>query len=279
MEPDPSECSLEDPWLQLRPWAIGSVVVAGTMVLMALVACPRARMPDRPDLPSGVLIREVDHGGRVFRVVSVARGVDLDLYGQGKDGSGVHRFSELDEWLREKGRRLVAATNAGIFEEGPFPLGLTIERGELVRPINLDDGDGNFYLKPNGVFWVDAAGAHVGDAASWPGEVAGVRLATQSGPLVLSDGMLHPSLREDSPNVVLRSGVCVDAEGTVHLVWSEATRFWELATLFRDVLGCDDGLYLDGVISQMVDPTRPPDPATDGVFGGILAVTVPDASG
>jgi uncharacterized protein YigE (DUF2233 family) len=225
----------------------------------------------------GLQIREIVHAERTFRVISLDPAkVALDLYGHTPDGSDVHRFSDLDVWLHANSRRLVVATNAGIFMENLRPLGLHIERGLLVRELNTNEGYGNFYLMPNGVFWIDDEGAHIAPTASWSGGVGVVRLATQSGPLVLVGGKLHPKLMPDSPSVLLRSGVCVDGSGRVHLALSKATRFWELATLFRDVLGCADGLYLDGTISQMSDPAHPPRPETDGAFGGILAVTVPE---
>lgn len=222
-----------------------------------------------------VAVREIEHAGVTFRVVSVdPTRVDLDLYGHTPDGSDVHRFAELDAWLDSQGRRLIAVTNAGIFMEDLRPLGLCVERGRLVRDVNRADGYGNFYLKPNGIFWLDAAGAHVAETAAYA-PTGDVRLATQSGPLVLSDGQLHPSLRADSPNVLVRSGVCVDARGRVHLAISDATRFYELATLFRDALGCDDGLYLDGAISQLETRDHPVPDELEVAFGGLLAIHAP----
>jgi uncharacterized protein YigE (DUF2233 family) len=245
-------------------------------MLVLLLACssvsPLAPPEPAASVGDAVLVRDVAHSGRHFRVATVdLRRADLDLH---------HEFRTLTAmrgWLTTHGRRLVVGTNAGMFHAGGEPVGLHVERGTELHPVALGGGEGNFFLLPNGVFWVDAAGAHVASTTRWPGTTPDVRLATQSGPLLLDGGALHPAFLEDSPNLNLRSGVGVGDAHTVHIAISEdAVRFWELATLFRDVLGCRDALYLDGVISRMDDDAHPPPEPDTQIFGGLLAVTVPE---
>jgi len=53
---------------------------------------------------------------------------------------------------------------------------------------------GNFHLKPNGVFWIDDAGApHVAATDSYLALKTSPEWATQSGPMLLIDGALHPA--------------------------------------------------------------------------------------
>ena len=47
---------------------------------------------------------------------------------------------------------LVFAMNAGMYEEDRSPVGLYVEGGKALRPVNQRSGSGNFYLKPNGIF-------------------------------------------------------------------------------------------------------------------------------
>lgn len=227
----------------------------------------------------GVDLREVEHAGHTYRVVTVdLRVADLELYGQTPGyGDGIRSPNTLQDFLAAQGRTLVVSTNAGIFDTSYRPLGLHVERGVELHPLDTGSGYGNFYLKPNGVFWIDrGGGAHVDATPELVGNSP--YLATQSGPLLLLDGEIPSVLRPDSPNLLLRSGVGVSDGHTVHLVISDGvTRFYELAEVFRDHLGCSDALYLDGVISQFTDPTHPPDKATDGGYAGLLAVSVPAA--
>ena len=199
----------------------------------------------------------------------------LDLLGQG-DSSEVRTFEEAEAWAAREGRRMVVATNAGIFEPGLVPTGLFVSEGTRHVPLNTRAGAGNFYLEPNGVFSVDAQGrARVRPTRGHSGSPV---LATQSGPLVLSEGEMHPLFNADSPNRRVRSGVGVDPRNR-HVVWlalsAEPVRFHEMATFFRDDLGCREALYLDGVISGMAGPGIPDEMARPGPFAGMLVATLP----
>jgi len=199
----------------------------------------------------------------------------LDLVGQGAT-SDVRTFAEADAWAEDEGRRLLMATNSGIFEPGYLPTGLFVSEGVEHVPLNTRAGAGNFYLEPNGVFVVDPEGrAAVRPTREHHGAA---RLATQSGPLVLAAGTPHPLFNADSPNRRVRSGVGVDPRDR-QVVWlalsSGPVRFHEMATFFRDELGCTEALYLDGVISGMAGPGLPEDLARPGPFAGLLVATVP----
>ena len=214
---------------------------------------------------------------RTFRVATLdLQRVHLDLAGQSADFTRPATFSQLQDKLEGEGRRLIWGTNAGIFREGGRPSGLYVEGGRQVVPLETRSGSGNFYLKPNGAFLVDSQGARIRTTEELSGSpLADVRLATQSGPLLARDGVLHDKINPDSKNLLLRSGVGVTDPNTVHFAMSEGSvRFHELATLFRDGLHTPDALYLDGVISQWVDPGQPPG-ATDGGFGGLFFLASP----
>ncbi len=112
---------------------------------------------------------------------------------------------------------------------------------------------GNFGLLPNGVFYIDNAGAHVVTTPEWQRPAEGVWLATQSGPILVRKGEVHPEFRKESPNLNLRSGVGVNPDGRVFLAISDGVvRFHDFATMFRDELGCPDALYLDGLAPTLV---------------------------
>jgi len=198
--------------------------------------------------PSGVHAEVVEHLGDRYRVVRVdLRRADVDLVGQ--DEGEPHTFAEV---IQVDG--VVAATNAGLFHDADAPVGLWMQEGTAHAPLELRDGHGNFFLKPNGVFWIDGEGAHVVPSEEWTAPVT-AWVATQSGPMLVDDGVLHPRLNADSSSLKVRNAVGVIDPWTVVLVASEGpVRFHDLATLLRDELDADDALFLDGTISGLVGP-------------------------
>ncbi len=236
----------------------------------ALVDGRPARIPPGAALEVGATVRAEG----VWTVVEVdLRHARLDLLGQGATAD-VRALEAAEAWAAAEGRSLVAVTNAGIFEPGQAPTGLFVSGGEELGALNTQAGTGNFYLEPNAVFAVDRAGtARVVDTRAWSGDPV---LATQSGPALVLGGELHPLFNPDSPNRRVRSGVGVrkDDPHRVYLAISrEPVRFHEMGTLFRDTLGCDDALYLDGVISGMAGPEVDPKLRAPGPFAGLLVVT------
>ena len=168
------------------------------------------------------------------------------------------------------------ATNAGIYMEDRRPLGLHIEAGQQYRELNRGSGHGNFYMKPNGVFALGAAGALVVESSRVPPEPPWT-LATQSGPLMVRAGQLHPRFQPDSTSRKVRSGVGVrDRDHIVFAVSVDRVRFYDAATFFRDALGCSDALYLDGTVSTWWTPERASTEGDPQGYGGVLIVRSPD---
>lgn len=165
-------------------------------------------------------------------------------------------FSQLRDRLAKEGRTLLFATNSGIFAPGPKPLGLHVEAGEtLVRVNNVGPGRSNFALLPNGIFWLKGARAGVTETGAYKRADPQPDYATQSGPLLVQGGKLHPAFNKRGTSFKVRSGVGVCAGGLVKFAVSAGpVNFYSFATFFRDTLGCPDALYLDGSISAHATP-------------------------
>jgi uncharacterized protein YigE (DUF2233 family) len=224
------------------------VVVTVTAVPSAPAAASTSSAPPAfapADVP--VDARVIEHQGNRYEVVTLPLSdwdvrVDWD-----PDAGGVMLADVL-----AADPSIAVATNAGIFTPEFAPGGLLVSDGVTLRDLNLADGGGNFHLKPNAVFQIgDDGTAAVVDSTQYSAD--GVRFATQSGPALLLGGQVHPDFREGSTNLAFRSGVGVSPDGsTVYLVLSwTLTNLHDFATLFRDQLGCDDALYLDGQISRL----------------------------
>lgn len=153
--------------------------------------------------------------------------------------------------------RVAFAMNAGMFDAEGRPIGLAIVDGRVVHPINLRDGGGNFHLKPNGVFFIrrDGSAAVVSSASFQPS--ADIAFATQSGPMLVIDGAIHPSFDADGQSQFIRNGVGIGDSGQpLFVISNEVVSFGKMARFFRDGLGADNALYFDGSVSSLWDPAN-----------------------
>lgn len=164
--------------------------------------------------------------------------------------------------------------NGGMFAPNFAPQGLFIESGKTQAPLDTTKGAGNFYLKPNGVFYLNAdRSAHIVPTAVFRND-GRVAYATQSGPMLVIDGRIHPAFRAGSANVQIRNGVGLLPDGRVLLAMSKTKiSFYDFADYFRRV-GCRQALYLDGFVSRTYAPAAGWT-QLDGNFGVILGVSEP----
>jgi len=226
-------------------------------------------------LPSyAVEYSTVEFAGKRFTVCRVNVGKEhLQLFHRDDTGQPFKRFDRLAPWLESRGQKLVFAMNAGMYHGDFSAVGLFVSGGQQVVPLNTANGVGNFFLKPNGVFVVTESGARVLESSEYPMLRERVVLATQSGPLLVRAGKLHPTFKPNSESRLFRNGVGVPSPDTALFVISEApVSFYELAMLFRDKLHCPDALFLDGTVSSLHAPElKRSDSRMD--LGPIIAVT------
>ena len=192
--------------------------------------------------------------GLPYTVCEVRAGEDLRLFLEGPDGV-YGSFSAVNAALAAEGKTLGFAMNAGMYHRDLSPAGLYIEDGRELAPLVTRDGPGNFGLLPNGVFCV-GDGFSVVESRAFAKARPECRYATQSGPMLVIGGKLHPKLIPDSPSVYVRNGVGVSADGQVawFAISDRAVNFDSFARMFRDGLGARDALYLDGSISRLYAP-------------------------
>lgn len=178
----------------------------------------------------------------------------LELFLNDDAGKPFHDFSRLAGWLKARNKHLRFAVNAGMYHADFKPVGLLVQDGKQMAPLNLDDGIGNFFLKPNGVFLVAKSGPKVVESSEYTALGKGARLATQSGPLLLRDGVIHPAFNPASSSRFIRNGVGVAGGKAIFVISNHPVTFHELAVFFRDNLHCKDALYLDGSVSSLYWP-------------------------
>ncbi|SIO51233.1 Uncharacterized protein YigE, DUF2233 family [Rhodovulum sp. ES.010] len=196
------------------------------------------------------------HEGRGYAVCRYdPAGADLRLFRLDGDGRVLGSFARLDAMLEQAGQNLVFAMNAGMYHPDRAPVGLYIEEGEEQAPAVASAGPGNFGLLPNGLLCLTKAGAAVIETRRYLSAPPACRFATQSGPMLVIDGALHPRFLPDSDSRFVRNGVGVTGDG--HVVFAISDRpvtFHEFGRLFRDVLDTPNALYLDGRVSKLYAP-------------------------
>ena len=184
-----------------------------------------------------------------------ARGYDIGVYWKDPDGNAYGGLGRLAESLKARGRTLAFAMNGGMFQQDLSPVGLFVENGETKRRANTRDGAGNFHLKPNGVFWVGEGSAGVEETSRWLARPPKARFATQSGPMLVIDGRLHPRISPTGTSEKIRNGVGVrDSGKVVFAISDEPVTFYAFARLFRDGLNAPNALFLDGSVSTIYSP-------------------------
>lgn len=216
--------------------------------LLALAGCAPAREP---------ACRATTFEGTRFTVCLMdTRRDTMRLVTKDRTGAPLRSFSKVAESLGGRARDVRFAVNAGMFNEDGAPIGLYVENGRTLKPANTNEGPGNFHMMPNGVFSVDADGVvHVETTQEFLARDASPEWATQSGPMLVIGGALHPAIQDDGPSRLIRNGVgSRGARLAVFAISDDPVSFGRFARLFRDELGCTDALFFDGTVSSLWAP-------------------------
>ena len=177
----------------------------------------------------------------------------------GSDGVIYRGFFNLRRDLPGKspGNSVAFAMNGGMYDASSQPIGYYAENGNRLYPLNQRDADGNFYLKPNGVFFGDAAGNwRVMSSEDFAAQITTrPEFGTQSGPMLLRGGRLHPKISPNGTSAKIRNAVGVDPQGRAHFVISDdPVTFGRLARFLQNHAHANDALFFDGEVSALWDP-------------------------
>ena len=188
-----------------------------------------------------------------------------------KNHSNYYSFENLSKHLESQGKNMVFAVNGGMFKPSYQAVGLYIEKGKILSPLNIDeDEEGNFFLLPNGIYGIYENGSPFITPTKRFKSTEGVNFATQSGPMLVVDGKIHSKFKKESENLNIRNGVGILPNGnSIFAISNDEINFYDFAMFFKDA-GCKDALYLDGYVSKMYLPEKE---LTEmgGKFGVIIA--------
>ena len=178
---------------------------------------------------------------------------DVRLFLNDKTGKIFGQFQKLDTSLKEQGLDIIFATNGGMYHTDRSPVGLYIENFNEFSPLITRDGPGNFGLLPNGVFCINKRKFLILETKKFAQAKIQCQYATQSGPLLVIDGKIHPKFIRNGTSKFVRSGVGISRNGSkaIFLISNEAVNFYHFASTFLDHFKIDNALYLDGNISRL----------------------------
>jgi len=200
-------------------------------------------------VPANVAER-ISFRNNTFDIYQVRDHRQIRLFWKNKNGQHYANFTNLNTELRTVGDSLLFAMNGGMYMPDHSPQGLYIESGKTLQAIDTGKGKGNFYMKPNGVFVIDNEGVKVAEASKFDQD-APTLFATQSGPMLLIDGAIHPAFNKNSKNLHIRNGVGIADDGNVvFAISNKPVNFYDFASLFKEKYGCQNALYLDGFVSK-----------------------------
>lgn len=146
------------------------------------------------------------------------------------------------------------AMNAGMYHDDRAPVGLYVEGNERTANLVTRRGPGNFGLLPNGVLCLTDDSARVIETLRFQKQAPDCRDATQSGPMLVIDGALHPRFIPGGTSKLIRNGVGTDGTRAVFAISDAPVNFETFGRLFRDHLKTPNALYLDGTVSRLYAP-------------------------
>lgn len=225
---------------------------------------------------SNISTEQITYRNQKFDIVKIdLRKTSVQLFWKNKDGKLVRSLKNLKKVVEQDGKQLHFAMNAGMYLRDRSPQGLYIENGITIKPLDtLQNGYGNFYLQPNGVFSMEDQTAKILPSTTFSNQKnIHPDWATQSGPMLVINNKIHPIFKEGSSHLNIRNGVgTVSKHEIIFAISHTEVNLFDFAMLFKEKLNCKNALYLDGFVSRAYIPSLNR-LDLDGNFGVIIGVT------
>jgi len=199
-----------------------------------------------------VTCEDVVYADNSYTICTVdAASENLRLFYKDADDAVIGSFSGIAA-LPEV-TQLDFAMNAGMYHDDRRPVGHYVEDSVEVMRVIPNAGPGNFGLLPNGVFCINDSTAQIYETLRYLDQTPVCRDATQSGPMLVIDGALHPRFLPNGTSRFIRNGVGTSEDGStaVFAISNSGVTFHEFGSLFRDYLNLPNALYFDGKVSRL----------------------------
>ena len=234
-------------------------LIIGVSILITVLAFKTRNTPDA----TSILSYTID-----------PKNANLVFYWKDDNNKIIGSIHNLKTYVEQNNQELKFAMNGGMYKQDNSPQGLFIQSGKTLSPLDTSSGNGNFYLKPNGIFYIMKNNTPFICKTTAFKKDKEIKYATQSGPMLVIDGEIHSAFKNGSTNLNIRNGVGILPDNkVVFAISKKEINFYDFALYFKN-LGCKNALYLDGFVSRAYLPEKNW-VQTDGNFGVIIGVTEP----
>ena len=195
----------------------------------------------------------------------------ISMYYKDASNKLIRTLGSLKQFVESSKKELIFAMNGGMYHPNFAPVGLFIADHTLHTSVNLNRGTGNFFIQPNGVFYVDANEKPGICLAKDIHTVQKIKHATQSGPMLIINRRINPYFSDTSNYFNIRNGVGITKHGKLIFAMSrKPVTLYEFAHYFKQQR-CVNALYFDGSISKTYAP-RSRWTQLNGNFGVMIGV-------
>jgi len=183
-------------------------------------------------------------------------------------------------YSKTKKKDVLMICNAGMYQRDSNPVGLLISNGKKLKDVtdNSKKISDNYHMYPNGIFYIKNNKASIIETEKYitdkKSNESSISQATQSGPMLVINNEHHKRFNYGSKNLHIRNGVGILAdERIIFIISNERVNFFDFSTVFQDVFGCKNALYLDGAISKMYIKGDKKNSMGNGTFGPFIVIT------
>lgn len=195
----------------------------------------------------------------------------ISMYYRDASNRLLRTLGALKQFVESSKKELIFGMNGGMYHPDFAPVGLFIADHTMHKPVNLNRGSGNFFIQPNGVFYIDANEKPGICLARDVHKVKNIKHATQSGPMLVINRKINPYFSDTSSFFNIRNGVGITKHGKLIFAMSrKPVTLYEFAYYFKQQR-CVNALYLDGSISKTYAP-RSRWTQLNGNFGVMIGV-------
>jgi uncharacterized protein YigE (DUF2233 family) len=242
--------------------------------LLFLVVLSHSCGSEVSGIKTWLIAKTINYRGHSFDCATIdPTTTEIQLFLAAENGRKYRSIQKLKQSVEENGNTLLFAMNGGMYLKDGSPQGLYIENEKELKTLDtISNAYGNFYLQPNGVFYLIEKNGVVCTTGTYLKTKPKPKFATQSGPMLVINNQIHPVFQEDSENVHIRNGVGIDRLGNVvFAISNEKVNLFDFAMFFKEKLHCGYALYLDGFVSKAFIPQLKRE-ELNGNFGVIIGV-------
>jgi len=140
-------------------------------------------------------------------------------------------------------------STTSIVDPKGMPVGLYVNNYKEIKPTNKGNGQGNFYLKPNGAFLIMDDKITVCETSEIH-QYNNIKYGVQSGPMLIHNGIINHQFNQNSKNKYIRSavGMSTNNKGEEFIIFAlsdSKVSFYDFSEFFLNKFKCDEVLNIE----------------------------------